>query len=66
MRKCWVSQTLPISVNLVSSVCTSDTPVAPLGLAIGGDQRLLYTCRLSEALANPILAPDECHTRIWR
>ncbi len=40
----------------MSTVCASDTPVAPLGLALVS-QRFLYTCRLSEALLNHVLAP---------
>ena len=45
----WVELAKPIGVNLVSNVCASDTPFAPLGLAIGRVNAYLYTYRLSEA-----------------
>ena len=47
---------LILKVTIVSGVYVSDTPFAPLGLALAG-QRLLYTYRLSEALVNRISAP---------
>ncbi|MCY4401066.1 MAG: hypothetical protein OXD54_00645 [Candidatus Poribacteria bacterium] len=40
----------------MSNIYTSDIPVAPLGLGKHRHQ-LLYTFRLSEALANRIIAP---------
>ena len=48
----------------MKNVSAFDTPFAPLGLDIWLDQCGLYTFRLSEALENPISAPDKCHTRI--